>query len=276
MWQQKVFTKLLGLHYRIVYKKGSDNRVADALSRRPHTSEESCLALSAVVPQWCDDVIAGYSSDPQAQSYIEQLVLSPDSVPHFSYHNGLLRYKNRLWLGNNKPLQLRVIQAMHTSALGGHSGTPMTYRRVRHLFAWKGLKQDIHQFVTSCPTCQQSKPDRARYPGLLQPLPVPSSAWQSISLDFVEGLPPSQGYNCILVVVDRFSKYSHFITLKHPFTALTVAKTFMQQVYHLHGLPSSIVSDRDRIFVSHLWQELFKLADVQLKMSSSYHPQTDE
>jgi hypothetical protein len=137
MWQQKVFTKLLGLHYRIIYKKGSDNRVADALSRRPHTSEESCLALSTVVPQWCDDVIAGYSSDPQAQSYIEQLVLSPNSVSNFSYQNGLLRYKNRLWLGNNKELQLRVIQAMHTSALGGHSGMPVTYRRIRHLFAWK-------------------------------------------------------------------------------------------------------------------------------------------
>jgi hypothetical protein len=145
MWQQKVFTKLLGLHYRIVYKKGSDNRVADALSRRPHTSEESCLALSTVVPQWCDDVITRYSSDPQAQSYIEQLVLSPDSVPNFSYQNGLLHYKNRLWLGNNKELQLRVIQAMHTSDLGGHSGTPVTYCRVRHLFAWKGHPSVRHQ-----------------------------------------------------------------------------------------------------------------------------------
>jgi hypothetical protein len=275
MWQQKVFTKLLGLHYRIVYKKGSDNRVADALSRRPHSSEESCLTMSAVVPQWCDDVIAGYASDPQAQTYIQQLVLSSDSVPHFSYQHGLLRYKNRIWLGTNKELQLKVMQALHASALGGHSGSPVTYRRVRHLFAWKSLKHDVHQFVTSCPTCQQAKPDRARYPGLLQPLQTPSSAWQSISMDFVEGLPPSQGYNCIMVVVDRFSKYSHFIALKHSFTALTVAKTFLQQVYRLHGLPSSIVSDRDRIFISQLWQELFRLADVQLKMSSAYHPQTD-
>lgn len=78
-----------------------------------------------------------------------------------------------------------------------------------------------------------------------------------------------------MVVVDRFSKYSHFIALKHPFTAFGVAKTFMQQIYRLHGLPTAIVSDRDKIFLSNLWQELFKLADVQLRMSLAYHPQTD-
>jgi len=274
VWQQKVFTKLLGMQYKIVYKKGQDNRVADALSRRPHSSE-TCMAISTVVPQWCSTVVAGYSSDPQASTYITQLSVDPGAVPHFTLQNGLLRYKNRIWLGNNKVMQQRVIQALHTSAVGGHSGVPVTCRRVRQLFAWPGLKNDIYEFVTSCPTCQQSKPDRARYPGLLQPLPVPSSAWQSISMDFVEGLPVSHGYNCIMVIVDRFSKYSHFLTLKHPFSALNVAKLFMQQVHRLHGLPSSIISDRDRIFLSNRWQELFKLADVQLKMSSAYHPQTD-
>lgn len=219
--------------------------------------------------------MAGYSSDPQAQDYLAKLSVDPSAVPNFTLHNGLLRYKNRIWLGNNKTLQQKVIHALHTSAVGGHSGVPITCRHVRQLFAWTDLKTDIYEFVTSCPTCQQSKLDRARYLGILQPLPVPSSAWQSISMDFVDGLPVSHGYNCIMVVVDKFSKYGHFIALKHPFTAFSVAKMFMQQIYRLHGLPSSIVSDRDRIFLSTLWQELFKLADVQLKMSSAYHPQTD-
>lgn len=104
------------------------------------------------------------------------------------------------------------------------------------------------------------------------PWKTPSSAWQVISLDFVEGLPNSHGYDCILVVVDLFSKYSHFIALKHPFIALSVAKQFMLNIYKLHGLPNAIVSDRDKIFTSLLWRELFRLAGVELQMSSAYHP----
>jgi hypothetical protein len=91
-------------------------------------------------------------------------------------------------------------------------------------------------------------------------------------MDFVEGLPNSHGFDCILVVVDLFSKFSHFIALKHPFTALSVAKLFKVHNYKLHGLPSAIVFDRDKIFTSQLWRELFRLAGVELWMSSAYHP----
>jgi len=94
-------------------------------------------------------------------------------------------------------------------------------------------------------------------------------------MDFVEGLPNSGGMNAILVVVDRFTKYSHFLPLRHPFSAQSVAKLFLNQIYKLHGLPKSIVSDRDSVFCSRFWKELFCLADVQLQMNSSYHPQSD-
>jgi transposase InsO family protein len=79
----------------------------------------------------------------------------------------------------------------------------------------------------------------------------------------------------ILVVVDKFSKFSHFLGLSHPFSAATVAKLFMTSIYKLHGMPAIIISDRDKIFISQLWQDLFKLSGVTLKMSSAYHPQTD-
>ena len=110
---------------------------------------------------------------------------------------------------------------------------------------------------------------------MLQSLPVPESAWQVISLDFAEGLPLSDNYNCVLVVVDLLTKYNHFIPLRHPFTMVRVAKAFFHSVYHLHGLPSAIISDRDRIFTSHFCTELFKLGDVKLCRSTVYHPQSD-
>jgi transposase InsO family protein len=186
--------------------------------------------------------------------------------------DGLIHYKDKIWVGNNQTLQQQLISQMHSSPIGGHSGIPATVKRIQALFAWPGLKKQVTQFVHSCPVCQQAKPERVKYPGLLQPLQTPTAAWQVISLDFVEGLPLSHGYNCILVVVDLFSKYSHFVALKHPFTALSVAKLFMQHIYRLHGLPTAIVSDRDRIFTSQLWRELFTLAGVELRMSSAYHP----
>lgn len=110
---------------------------------------------------------------------------------------------------------------------------------------------------------------------LLNPLPVPAGPWTYISMDFIGALPKSNGYTVILVLVDRFTKYSHFIPLKHPFTAPVVAQTFLQNIWKLHGPPKSIVSDRDKIFTSSFWRELFKLWNTKLMMSTTYHPQID-
>jgi len=133
----------------------------------------------------------------------------------------------------------------------------------------------VQEFVKQFQTCQRAKIERVKTPGLLQPLPIPDQAWDIISLDFVEGLPTSDNYNALLVVIDKFTKYGHFIPIKHPFTALQIAQVFMNHVYKLHGLPKIIISDRDRVFTSAIWQQLFKLTDTKLMMSSSYHPQTD-
>ena len=103
------------------------------------------------------------------------------------------------------------------------------------------MKTDVENFVKQCNTCQQAKHELCKTPGLLQPLPVPDRPWQAISMDFMEGLPKSEGFSAILVVVDRFTKVSHFLALKHPFTAASVAKVFLNNIVKLHGLPLTIV-----------------------------------
>jgi transposase InsO family protein len=279
-WQQKALTKLLGLQYKIVYHKGIDNRVADALSRRPGLEQDephlqlNVVAVSTVVPNWLLQVVQGYEQDPNAQQILQKHATGTSTGP-YTLTNGVIRHKGRIWLGANPSLQQTIMTAMHNSALGGHSGFPVTYRRLKTTFAWPGMKQQVKEFVQSCLICQQAKPDKAKYPRLLLPLPIPSHAWHTVSLDFITGLPQSGRSNCILVVVDKFSKYAHFIPLTHPFTALSVAKVYLSEVYRLHGLPVAMISDRDPIFTSRLWQELFKLAGTQLCLSSAYHPQSD-
>ena len=94
-------------------------------------------------------------------------------------------------------------------------------------------------------------------------------------MDFVKGLPISQGKSTVMVVVDRFSKYSHFITIAHPYTAVSIAQVFFENIFKLHGMPRTIVCDRDVIFTNGFWTELFRLHGTSFNFSSAYHPQTD-
>jgi hypothetical protein len=163
------------MQYRIVYKVGSENRVADALSRRRH-EQPQLLAISVGVPQWLDEVVACYDTDVHTSELIAKLILKADVVPNFTFQWGPLKYKGRFWIANNLALQQKIMTALHSSPVGGHSGFPVTYKRIKQYFSWIGMKKQIQQFTTICTICQQAKPDRAKYPGLLQPLPVPMSA----------------------------------------------------------------------------------------------------
>ena len=107
------------------------------------------------------------------------------------------------------------------------------------------------------------------------PLPIPDQVWDDITMDFIEGMPKSKGYSAILVVADRLTKYAHFVALKHPFIAVTIANIFIQEVVRLHGIPQSIVSNHDPIFMSLFWKELFLLQGSEVRRSSANHPQTD-
>lgn len=153
-------------------------------------------------------------------------------------------------VGNDQPLRQHILQLHHDSALGGHGGMIATLKKLKHIYYWKGLRKDVHKHVQECEVCQKNKVENVSYLGQLQPLPFPERVWQDINMDFVEGLPNSSDKTSILVVVDRLIKYTHFMALKHPYTAEVVAHVFLENVYKLHSLPQPIVTDNDTIFSS--------------------------
>jgi hypothetical protein len=272
--QQKWVTKLFGYDYEIIYKKGKDNVVADALSWK-YEDEGSFFSLSFIVPDWLQAVHQEWLQDPKSSHLIQQLQNKAQAPPGYSWLQDELRYKGRLYLSKQSKLKFTVLSELHATPIAGHSGFTKTYDRVKHSFFWEGMKQDICKFVAECEVCQHNKGETVKSPGTLQPLLIPPAIWKDISMDFIAGLPKSGNKSLIMVVVDCLSKYAHFCALHNPFTTSTVAQIFMDQVFKLHGMPNSIVSNRDPTFTSNFWQELFKLQGTQLHLSSAYHPQTD-
>uniref|UniRef100_A0A0A9D1W1 Reverse transcriptase domain-containing protein n=1 Tax=Arundo donax TaxID=35708 RepID=A0A0A9D1W1_ARUDO len=188
--QQKAFVKLMGLQFRIHYKKGIDNKVADALSRLPREDDqEEVQAISVCRPKWLSEVVAGYTEDEQAKKLLTELAVQP-TPPNspYSLSEGIIRYKGKVWIGNNTTVQQSVLRALHDSGLGGHSGITATYQRIQSLFAWPGMKKHIEEYIQQCAICQKAKVEHTKLPGLLQPLPVPKQAWTIISMDFIEVL----------------------------------------------------------------------------------------
>ena len=155
-------------------------------------------------------------------------------------------------------------------------GVQKTLHRLQDNFIWPSIKEDTRNFIAGCVTCQHTKYDNRKPAWLLFLLPIPTRLWEDLSMDFITGLPAYRDSTCIFVVVDRFSKGLHLGMLPTQHTAYMVALLFVDMVGRLHGMPKSIVSDRDPLFISKFWRELFTLSGTKLRLSSSYHPQSDE
>ncbi|KAL4587543.1 hypothetical protein LXL04_000414 [Taraxacum kok-saghyz] len=268
--QYKWATKLIGFDFEIFYKPGKENKVADALSR---IEEAQLLALSTAQPAWITELRNFYQTDTGIKC--KEHLPGNNNDNTFTFRDGLLYSSDKMFIPNNSSIRQQLLLEYHSSTLGGHSGVAATIRRLSSTFRWPKLKEEIRSFIRHCKVCQETKYPTHKPYGLLQPIPVPTQVWADIFMDFITYLPSSGGKTVIWVVVDRFSKFAHFIPLPTKFTAPTLAALFLQYIYRLHGLPKSIITDRDPLFLSGFWKEMFKRLGTRLHYSTAYHPQSD-
>lgn len=181
----------------------------------------------------------------------------------------MLLFKGRIWIPSNSALQPIIVTEFHYTPTSGHTGVQRTLAQVGSMFYWPELRKIVCKIVSNCVECQAVKPINRAPQGLLQPLQIPEKIWYSVSMDFITKLPPFGVKTTIMVVVDRLSKQGHFSALGPTFIAPQVAEQMVRDVIKLHGLPAQIISNRDSVFMSGFWRELFKLQGMMLTTSSA-------
>ena len=253
--------------YVIKYKEGKENIVADALSRR-----YALLSTLDVKLLGFEHVKEWYENDPDfsnAYAACEKYAFSG-----FHRVDGYLFKENKFCVPKCSTRELLVREA-HEGGLMGHFGVSKTLSILHEHFFWPRMKHDVEKICERCVTCKKAK-SKVNPHGLYTPLPIPNTPWTDLSMDFVLGLPRSKrGQDSVFVVVDRFSKMAHFIACNKTDDATKIAELFFKEIVRLHGMPRSIVSDRDAKFLSHFWRTLWNKLGTKLLFSTTCHPQTD-
>ncbi|KAG3124489.1 hypothetical protein PI126_g23236 [Phytophthora idaei] len=203
------------------------------------------------------------------------------SLHRYTLDGGLLYYSTnpedapRVVVPHDEDLKYRILYEVHDAPVGGHLGREKTYGSVSTMYWWPKLYKWVGTYVRTCETCQRTKSSpHAAAP--LASLPVPTGCWQSISMDFVFGLPKDKAGNTgIVVFVDRLSKMAHLAAVPDTTDGEGTTLLFLYRVFRQHGLPEAIVSDRDPRFTAKFWKPLFQVLGTRLDMSTADHPQTD-
>ena len=269
-----------------VYPKGGNTGYATV---NPHnfkpifTQEQLAASVWAMVflfPSLCaatvvdldtlhQDILSALPGDPIATKHI-----STDGR-WFTDPNSLLLLDNRIYIPSAGNLRTCVLQYNHDHILAGHFGQNKTLELVCRGYFWPSLRADVQQFCKSCVTCMQSKPQHHKPYGSLKQLPIPEQPWNSISMDFIEKLLSSSGFDTILVIVDRLTKQVIFIPAHDTITSVDLAHLFVLHMFSKHGIPSHVTSDRGSEFVSNFFRSLGTALDMWLHFTSGYHPEGD-
>jgi len=183
--------------------------------------------------------------------------------------------KGKVYMPKDEKLRAEIIRLHHDTPIGGHGGQWKMVELVTRNFWWPGITKEVKRYVEGCDACQRNKNHTEQPAGKLMLNSIPERPWTHISADFITKLPLAQGYDSILVVVDRLTKMVHFIPTMEKTLVEGLARLFRNNMWKLHGLPESIISDRGPQFVAGLMRELNEMLGIKSKLSTAFHPQTD-
>ena len=190
--------------------------------------------------------------------------------------DGSLRYRGRVVVPQLIDLREEILREFHCSRFSVHLGGTKMYKDLRRLYYWSGMKRHLGDFVRRCLMCQKVKAEHQKPAGLLQPLEVVEWKWEHVTIDFVTHLPRTQQrHDAVWVIVDLLTKSAHFLAMRMTFPLERFCRLYIREIVRLHGVPVSIVLDRDPRFTTHFWKSFQKAMGTRLTMSTEFHPQTD-
>ncbi|GJY24887.1 putative reverse transcriptase domain-containing protein [Tanacetum coccineum] len=197
--------------------------------------------------------------------------------PIFEIRSDGIRYLDkRIWLPLFGGLRDLIMHESHKSKYLIHPGCDKMYQDLKKLYWWPNMKADIATYVSKCLTCAKVKAEHQKPSGLLQQLEILERKWEKITMDFISGLPRTpSGYDTIWVIVDRLTKSTHFLPMKKTNSMEKLIQQYLKEIIYRHGVPVSIISDRDSQFASGFWRSLQKALGTDVNMSTAYHPETN-